>query len=254
MWRLFTITVLCLVFVFPEIAFSGTILPEMTTKVRMSNSDVNRIVCPGNIKDVIFSREKGLTVKIDGHNAFVKFLITKKRNRKTYVTTPSEVYVVCAGDVYSIIAVPKRIPAQTIRLSSGRKKRIKENNLLFSGLAFETRILSLIRSVYTEEIPDSFDVELTDKKYSLFEDIGLTLRRIVTVEGEGLRVKEYIAEMLQNGGRSSAKEIELSEKNFLKTELTVNPIAISIDRMNLKKGDTARVFIVELNREAGNAE
>jgi len=254
MWRLSAIMVLCLVFVFPGTVFSGTILPETATKVRMSNSDVNRIVCPGNIKDVIFSREKGLTVKIDGHNAFLKFLITKKRNKKIYVTTPSEIYVVCDGDVYSIIAMPKRIPAQTIRLSSGRKEKIRENNLLFSGLPFETRILSLIKRVYTEDIPESFDVELTDRKYSLYEGIGLTLRRIVTVEGEGIRVKEYVAEMLQNGGKSSAKEIELSEKDFLKTGLTVNPIAISIDMMNLKEGDTARVFIVELNREAGNVE
>jgi len=57
------------------------VLPEVTTQTEMSSSDINRIVCQTDIKDVIFSKEKGVSVKISGRDAFVKFLITKKEDK-----------------------------------------------------------------------------------------------------------------------------------------------------------------------------
>ena len=39
---------------------SSPILPEVTTAVDLSSSDINRIVCPGTINDLIFSKEKAL--------------------------------------------------------------------------------------------------------------------------------------------------------------------------------------------------
>jgi len=45
--------------------------------------------------------------------------------------------------------------------------------------------------------------------------------------------------------------MELEEKDFLKNELTSNPVAVSIDRLKLSKGETARIIIAERVSEKG---
>ncbi len=218
--------------------------PEVATPVYLSSSDINRIVCPSYIKDVIYSKEKGLTVKIEGQNAFVKFLVTKEGDKDEYSTTPTELYVLCGKETYNLIALPKRIPSRTVTLSGGDRKAGK-NASLFDGMPFEKRILSVIKSVYTENIPDSFTVRNEDRPFNLYKGLKLTLIKTVRVEGEGLQVKEFTAQAAQN--------MELSEKDFLKTEITTDPVTIAIDKLRLTPGETARVLIVErVTAEGGN--
>ena len=218
--------------------------PEVATPVYLSSSDINRIVCPSYIKDVIYSKEKGLTVKIEGQNAFVKFLVTKEGDKDEYSTTPTELYILCGKETYNLIALPKRIPSRTVTLSGGDRK-VDKNASLFDGMPFEKKILSIIKSVYTEDIPDSFTVRDEDRPFNLFKGLRLTLIKTVRVEGEGLRVKEFTAQATQN--------MELSEKDFLKTELTTDPVAIAIDKLRLSPGETARILIVErVTAEGGN--
>jgi hypothetical protein len=45
--------------------------------------------------------------------------------------------------------------------------------------------------------------------------------------------------------------VYIKEKDFLRADLASRAIAVSIDSLNLKKGETARAFVVEL---AGHAE
>jgi phosphosulfolactate synthase (CoM biosynthesis protein A) len=42
--------------------------------VEVSLKDVNRIICPVEVGNVIFSKEKQMQVKVDGRNVFVKFI------------------------------------------------------------------------------------------------------------------------------------------------------------------------------------
>ncbi len=218
--------------------------PEVATLVYLSSSDINRMVCPTYIKDVIYSKEKGLTVKIEGQNAFVKFLVTKEGDKDEYSTTPTELYVLCGKETYNLIALPKRIPSRTVTLSGGDRK-VSKNASLFDGMPFEKKILSIIKSVYTEDIPDSFTVRNEDRPFDLYKGLKLTLIRTVRVEGEGLLVKEFAAQ--------AAQTMELSEKDFLKTEITSNSVAIAIDKLRLSPGETARVLIVErVADEGGN--
>jgi len=222
--------------------FNAPLLPEVTTPVDMSSSDVNRVVCRGTIKDVIFSKEKGLSVTITGQDAFVKFLITRKEDGERYSNTPSELFVICGEDVYSLIAIPRRIPSQTIRLSSGKAEKIKKNISLMAGLPFEKKVTGLIQSAYTEDIPESFSVSPSHTAVDIFDDMTLTLRRTVVIEGEGLQLKEYRVGMREE---SALDSLQLMEKDFLRTELTERPVAISLTTLNLKKGESARLFIVE---------
>jgi conjugal transfer pilus assembly protein TraK len=227
-----------------------TVMPEIAQSVELSSSDVNRITCVSEIKDVIFSKEKGITVKFSGKDAFVKFLTTRKEGQTTYSTVPSELFIVCGENVYSIIAIPRRIPARSVRLSSGRMENVKKNRSLLGSLPFEKKILSVIKSLYTEEIPDSFTVTTLNRKVEMFRDLDLILARVAVIEGEGIQAKEYRA-LLPAGGK---EKIELSEKDFLRNEISLRPLAISLDRLVLKKGETLRIFVVESNREESDIE
>ncbi len=221
------------------------ILPEVAQPVDLSSSDVNRITCQGEIRDVVYSREKGISVKFSGRDAFIKFRTGLKDGKTTYSTTPSEIFVVCGDNVYSLIAVPRRIPARSVRLSPGKMENIRKNRSLLGALPFEKKVLSAIRSLYTEEIPESFTVSTPNRRIDLFRDLDVVLARIAVIEGEGFQVKEYRGIIAQG----EKDKIEFSEKDFLRSEISVNPIAVSLDKLILKKGEILRAFIVEPHRE-----
>ena len=218
--------------------------PEVATKIRLSSSDLNRISCSSEIKDALTSTEKGVVIKITGKDAFVKFKVMKRGDKLVYSTTPTELYVVCGDETYSMVAVPQRVPSQTIRLSSGKERKIKDNVALYSGLPFEKMMLKAIQDVYTEQIPDSYTVTKTDKRLDTYKEVRMVLKRVVDVEGEGFRIKEYLVSL-----KDGVKEFKMNEKMFIRTELTVNPVAISLERHILRAGDTIRAFVVEQRAE-----
>ncbi|BEH08863.1 hypothetical protein GSUET_04750 [Geobacter sulfurreducens subsp. ethanolicus] len=224
--------------------FPTVVLPESSTGIRLSSSDINRISCPGDIREVLTSTEKGVTIKITGKDAFVKFKVIKRGDKFSYSSTPTELYVVCGENVFSMVAFPQRVPSQTIRLTSGQEKKIKENLSLYAGLPFEKKVLKAIREVYTENIPDSYTIIKKEKHFNTFREILLTLKRTVDIEGEGLRIKEYEASL-----RGETPEFKMNEKMFLRTALVENPIAVSLERHVLRAGDTSRVFVVEQRAE-----
>ncbi len=222
-----------------------TLLPEIAQTIELSSSDVNRITCGEEIKDVVFSKEKGIAVRFSGKDAFVKFRTTQKEGKIVYSTTPSEIFIVCGESVYTLIALPRRIPARSVRLSTGKMDNIRKNKSLLGALPFEKKVLSAIRSLFLEDIPDSFTVTTPRQKIDLFQDIDLVLLRVAVVDGEGFQVKEYRGTLTG----SVKNQLELGEKDFLRSEISAQPIAISLDRLVLKRGDTLRVFVAEARRE-----
>jgi len=218
------------------------VLPEIPTQVRLSNSDINRVICPVDIKDVIYSEEKGLTVTLSGKNAYLKFLVVKKDGKDLYSTTPSELYVVCDGAVYTMIASPARIPAQTVQLTPGKAGTAKKNMELYAELPFEKKIIVIVKRVYTNDVPDSFTKTVVGRKMDLFKDLEVILRSIYAIEGEGLRVKEFEVRIMP---QSKLENITYKENDFLRTDVSLHPVAVSVESMTLKKGETSRVFVVE---------
>lgn len=220
-----------------------SIPPEVPTTVRMSNRDINRITCvDGAIKDVVYSKEKGLLINFTGRDAFLKYRVIKGGSRMQYVTGPTELYVSCNDQIYTIIAVPEAIPAQVLRLAGGMREKMKRNASAYGGMALEKKALALIKAAYTDEIPDSFSVTRVNKKYDAFRDVEASLERIVWMDGEGLQLKEL---KLTLPGRSKLTKVKISERDFLDVDITKNPIAIAVDRATLVKGDSVRVFICE---------
>lgn len=233
-----------------------TVFPEITTVVTLSASDVNRITCPAGTEgevNVVFSAEKGITTKVVGRDIFVKFTVFKRTENGVeslqYSTVPTDMYITCGTDIYSLIAVPKKIPSVTVRLQTGKKEVIKKNVSRYAGMSFEKKVIDIIKSVYTDSIPESFTVEPVKKNVGSFQDLIITLERIVSVEGEGLELKEYSIKV-----KESAKTdmFNLTEKEFLRPDIAGrNAIAISLDLQQLSKGDTARLFILQVKKETG---
>lgn len=217
--------------------FAIEVLPGQTTMVDMSESDINRIICPQPVTDAIYSKEKGISVRYVGHDVFVKFLVSDSDRVRP---GPTELFLVCDNDVYTLILNPIGMPLQTIYLSSGIKKRVETNRLIFEGLAYEEKISRLVHAVLTDRLSDGFRVSKETGELRLFHQVRLNLNRIIYIEGEGLRIKEYIAELI---GESP---VTLQERDFLKKEVVSEPIALSIETPHLTPTDSvSRILIIE---------
>jgi conjugal transfer pilus assembly protein TraK len=222
--------------------------PEVPIAVKLSARDINRITCQaGDIKDIVYSKEKGMAVSFSGRDAFLKYKYVRKGSKTLYPPV-TEMFIICGDATYNLIAVPERIPSQTVRLSSGDMDRTKKNQAYFSGMSAEKKVLALVKAVYTDEIPESFTVDrgaglLLPK---LYRDLSIMLNRTVIADGEGLRVKEYILSMDRD---AQAETYELDERDFLNPVITSNPVALSLDRLRIMKGENVRLFVCELKSD-----
>ena len=227
-----------------EVQSPEVILPEIPVAVRLSARDINRVTCrAGEIKDIVYSKEKGMTVSFSGKDAYVKYKYIKKGSRTIYPSV-TEMYIVCGNATYNLIAVPELIPAKTVQLASGAGDQIRKNKQYFRGLSAEKKIMTLIKAVYTDDLQDSFAVEKQRfQDVSPYEELFITPTRTVTAFGEGIRVSEYLIKIREGAKR---QEIELDERDFI--EIAPNPIGLAIDRLKIKKGETSRMFICEQNK------
>ncbi len=217
----------------------GAISPEVATSVRLSNTDVNRIVCPGKMSDLIFSKEKGITGHFSGNNAFIKFTIEDLGGGNyVYADEASELFIVCDGSVYTLIAEPSKIPSVTLRLSSPATGGIKKNIEHYKGLPLERQVLQLIEEGYKNTYPDSYNVIAQDK---VFDSGGYKVvsSELVRVDGIGIELRSFLVTS------KSPDILELKEKDFLLTHLSPTSIlAVSLEDHNLSPGESTRLFIV----------
>src|SRR3546814_5410765 len=116
----------------PATAQTIVALPDQTSTIRLSNRDINHVICAGGeIEDVKFSAEKAIAVERAGSDAWIKFLVKEVDDMgavtRTYVTTPSEFFISCNGAIHPLYAEPSDIPAQTVPLVPGRAQRTRAN-------------------------------------------------------------------------------------------------------------------------------
>jgi conjugal transfer pilus assembly protein TraK len=233
----------------PALGQTIAAMPDQTSRIRLSNRDVNHIVCVGGeIGDVKFSAEKGLSVERGGSDAWIKFLVLETDDpnitgagakTRTYVTAPSEFFIACNEAIYPLYAEPADIPAQTVTLVPGPSQRARVNTTLLTPLAEEERAVSIVLSLLQDRVPASF-AEVAPARDKLAVErqpaIAITERRRLDVEGAGLSASEYLV-------RATAPAT-LDERDFLDTGLGSDIFAVTLDRLVLAADETARLIIV----------
>jgi conjugal transfer pilus assembly protein TraK len=215
--------------------------PNRVTMVEMSSLDINRVYCDGEITDVVFSEEKGVRVKIVKNNAFVKFVVKRVEDQEIPMDKPVDLFFVCNEQVYSIIAIPKRIPSAFVYLES-KDKKMQEVVERVKDLPYEKRLLDVIRAVYLGKYEPNYQVVNVNKEFYLFKELKVILEKVIDIEGEGLRAKVF---RLETNFSSSSQYIEIKEKDFVRKELTNFPLAVSLDKAKLQGKDKATLIILE---------
>lgn len=219
-------------------------LPDQTSSIRLSNRDVNHVICEGGaIEDVKFSAEKAIAVEKAGSDAWIKFLVKEVDDAgmvtRSYVTTPSEFFISCNGAIYPLYAEPSDIPAQTVMLSPGSSQRARANADLLGPLVEEERAVSITLALLQDRVPASF-AEVAPRRGSLMlaglAAATLRERRRVEIEGADLSASEYLV--------SAAADTALDERLFLDRSLGANIFAVTLDRLSLGAGETARLIVI----------
>lgn len=218
------------------------IKPEMPTNVQLSNRDINRIICPGPMTDLIFSEEKGITGHFSGNNAFVKFKAEDINGELSYANAPSELFVVCNGAVYTLIAEPQEIPSVTLNLAAPSRESFQKNIEHYKNMPMEKQVLQVIREAYEGIYPPSYKVTKDEIPMPMCGDLSVTQTVTLDVEGVGLRLMEYRAT------NATGADIEVREKDFLEMEISDAIIAVAIEDHVLPPQGATRIFVVE-NRE-----
>ena len=228
----------------PASAQAITVLPDQMSTIRLSNRDVNHIVCVGGeIEDVKFSAEKAIAVERAGSDAWIKFLVKEVDDMgmvtRSSVTTPSEFCISCNGAIYPLYAEPTEIPAQTVTLAPGRPQRARANEELLGPLVEEERAVSITLAMLQDRVPASF-TEVAPRSGTItiagLPSAQLVERRRLAIEGSGLSVSEYRL--------GSDSDVVLEEQQFLDRALGIDIFAVTLDRLSLKAGESARLIVI----------
>lgn len=220
------------------------ISPETPSIVQLSNRDINRIVCSGPMSDLIYSEEKGVTGHFSGNSAFIKFKAEELGGLLTYAETPSELFIVCNGAVYTLIAEPHATSSVTLHLAAPAKDVFKNNIDHYKNMPLEKQVLQIIKEGYEGGYPSSYKVSNTDTLIPLCGDLSVNLMQTVDVEGVGLRLKQFKVASTKD------ETMELKEKTFLSLFISEAILAVAIEDQVLNTGEATRVFVVEKREQS----
>lgn len=206
----------------------------------VSKTDVNRIICPAAIKEVIFSEEKGLTSKVVGNEVFIKFPVTMIINQETlektttYSSSSAEVFLVCGEETYNLILTPAKISSQTIEIQS-TTQQINEIN----GKDTEEMLGALIGLAIENDIPGSFKTTDKNISYNLhnkFRKLDVIYRKVS--KGSGYVIKEFHI--------YSPDEVAILPVELLSFPEVENALAVCLTSEKFK--GWVRGFVIEASR------
>ncbi len=193
--------------------------------IDLSSKDLNLIKFPSpGIR--VYTSSKVLDIKIDERNVFVKF-------SEGAPSVAQEVFfVLSSGEVFSMILVPREIPAQTIVV------RIPKESMS-EALSWETShsyiagLKELIKAMYEEKPPRGFVVKEAVLDKSRWKEVRAVLKKIY--QGATLQGEVY---ELTNVSRETQRflEKEFYEKGIL---------AVSIEKHELRPQEKTALYIVK---------
>lgn len=160
----------------------------------LSRSDVNRIVFPAEITDVIVSEEKGLIRKAVGTDLYIKFPVVTQIDQETgakqttYSELPAEIYVVTNNAVtHKLLLVPAKTDSKVIEIAPDVTE-IPE----LKGKDIEELVGSLFSLAIEGTLPKAFKVSDKNESYKIRRgnhDLTIVYRKVS--EGGGYRIREF---------------------------------------------------------------
>lgn len=230
---------------FEPINNQQSVTPGPMQVIDISRYAVNMIRCDaGPITDRTFSEERPLLYKAgegtNGQVGYIKLQQQRVGGETQYYTDSVELYLTCAGEIYSLLMVPSDIPSQHIVLRPGRSGAIGKNVSIFRDLDIEDAAVTLIDKVqYEDSLPGTFSVSNANPDrndwHFIVPGVRARLMRSIKPDGVGLIVHEYIVH--------TVAPIHLDEFDFV--GLRDNSFAVRLSKTSLESREVGRAFIVE---------
>lgn len=225
-------------------ATTQVIYDEGFQAVEVSMKDISRLVCFSDITRTVYSKEKGLEIKSEGKDAFIKNLPVESVDPGSgkislrYDKRPKEIYIICGGRTFSLLLIPRDIPAVTVYLKTRHSDKEKASRYE-QATDHENTMFRLIKDVYHEDLPDGYEVEEVNTLVHKYIEADVIHRRTYT--GDRFQVREFIIH--------AKTPVALDELLLLETLKVGNPVAITLVDSSLESNQQTRVIVVRLNHE-----
>lgn len=209
----------------------------------VSLKDLSRVHCASPITNVFYSKEKEIEIKTAGNDAYVKILPRKTTSdtvdKIEYGSHPRELYVECSGETFSIVLVPKDLPAQTIVLKTPFAD-VQKAIAYEKSNPYDNTMMDLVKKAFVGDIPDGYEPVHIGKEIKNFKELNLI--HLKNYVGAKYTVAEYIID--------AKKSVNLYEAMFI--PYLKNSLAISIVKTVLEPTETTRMFVISSNQDSEN--
>jgi conjugal transfer pilus assembly protein TraK len=194
--------------------------------IEISHKDLNLLKFP--FPDVkVYTNSTDIDIKIHGGDVFINVL-----SESVIITDPISIFIVTSSGTYSMMLVPKFIPAETIIVKID-KQDIEEAAFWERSHDYITRIKEVIKAMYKEVPPTGFKVVKTKNQLSKWKELSMVKDKVYL--GASLTGERYEAVNLTSGN------IRLSESEFYEEGV----LAVSIDRHELLPSQSTHIYIVK---------
>lgn len=225
---LFITTLFCLILWIEQAAALQTVdvsTAQSPTFVFISQKNLNLIrISSPEVR--AFTSSKSLEVKIKGSDIFVSFT-------DPATASPQELFFVTPASTFSLILVPKGIPAETIIVKTPINKDKGEALKWESSNTYIAALKDLIKSMYVEVPPPGFSTNKFDVDVTRWKGTKETLTAVytgATLEGEAHKIVNTDDKLLR------IHESEFYAKGIL---------AVSIDKHELLPKEETMVYFVK---------
>lgn len=241
-------------FLFGAIALTTSVVADDSIQVieggegykfsTISLKDLSRIHCSSAITNVFYSKEKEIEIKTTGNDAYIKVLPRKTTGGEggekiEYGTNPRELYIECAGETFSLVLVPKDLPAQTIVLKTAFAD-VKRAVSYERSNSYDAMVLDLVKKAYVGDVPDGYEPTHIGKTIKEFSELDLI--EVRSYVGAKYTVSEYLI-------NAKKRLPALNEAMFI--PYLKGSLAISIVKTILEPTESTKMFVVSLNQEDG---
>lgn len=240
-----------------KIGFSNLIIKPVvihirhgeTRVVKLSLTQINRIVVNSYIQNVKTTKTANISVLLQGKNAYVQWtpLLEKQGNirRVKYIKQISSIIFNTKKGIFTLVVVPARIPGQTVYIKQkySSSKYVSDKGFYRIDKRGATHYFaSVYKNVYNGLTPKGFTLKKETVNYKTrYPQIKVML--IKKYIGGFLTVYEFYVY------NKADKTISLSNKEFI--NLINRPISISLSNEHIFKNTFTRLFIITKGANRG---